>query len=130
MRFTSGNVDDRRPVLSFGKNLFGKLFGDRGYISENLEFALKSFGVEYIVKRRSNMKKRSHSQMDQALLKKRSIIETIFGEMKTQTNLEHTRHRSLWNFYVNLLSSLVIYNLKPNKPQVMRRFIEEALIQY
>jgi len=31
---TSGNVDDRKPVPVLVRNLFGKLIGDRGYISQ------------------------------------------------------------------------------------------------
>ena len=31
--FTQGNVDDRKPVPTLSKKLFGKLFGDKGYIS-------------------------------------------------------------------------------------------------
>ena len=129
LSFTSGNVDDRRPVISLGQNLFGKIFGDRGYVSQNLEFILDSFGVKYITKPKKNMKKKILSQIDAALLKKRSIIETVFGEIKSQPNIEHPRHRSLWNFYVNLLSSLIAYNLRPKKPQVMGGFFDDALIQ-
>ena len=35
---TPGNVDDRAPLkyMSFHKRIFGKLFGDRGYISKDL----------------------------------------------------------------------------------------------
>jgi hypothetical protein len=33
---TPGNVDDRRPVPRLVRRLFGKLFGDRGYISQEL----------------------------------------------------------------------------------------------
>jgi DDE family transposase len=33
---TPGNVDDRRPVPRLVRRLFGKLFGDRGYISAAL----------------------------------------------------------------------------------------------
>ena len=33
---TRGNVDDRRPVPRLVRRLFGKLFGDRGYISQAL----------------------------------------------------------------------------------------------
>ena len=32
IQFTLGNVNDRKPVLSFGQKLFGYLFGERGYI--------------------------------------------------------------------------------------------------
>ncbi len=30
---TPGNVDDRQPVPRFAQHLFGKLFGDKGYLS-------------------------------------------------------------------------------------------------
>jgi hypothetical protein len=33
---TAGNVDDRKPVPAMTKKLFGKFFGDRGYISQKL----------------------------------------------------------------------------------------------
>ncbi|CAL7961158.1 hypothetical protein MIDIC_250012 [Alphaproteobacteria bacterium] len=31
IRITPGNVDDRKPVLTMAKGLWGKLFGDKGY---------------------------------------------------------------------------------------------------
>jgi hypothetical protein len=33
---TPGNVDDRKPVPTLAQNLWGRLFGDKGYISKNL----------------------------------------------------------------------------------------------
>jgi hypothetical protein len=39
---TTANVDDRKPVAKLAKNLFGKLFGDKGYISEKLHSELLS----------------------------------------------------------------------------------------
>jgi len=36
VRITSGNRDDCAPVLAMVKNLQGKLFGDKGYISKKL----------------------------------------------------------------------------------------------
>ena len=33
---TAGNIDDRQPVLHLARNLFGKLIGDKGYISQEL----------------------------------------------------------------------------------------------
>ena len=35
-QMTLGNVDDRKPVPKMSKRLWGKLFGDRGYISQAL----------------------------------------------------------------------------------------------
>lgn len=35
---TQGNVDDRKPLekMDLHKNIFGKLYADKGYISKNL----------------------------------------------------------------------------------------------
>jgi hypothetical protein len=38
---TPGNIDDRRPVPKLAKRLFGKLFGDLGYLSEPLKIMLR-----------------------------------------------------------------------------------------
>ncbi len=35
-KLTPGNTDDRKPVPEMAQDLFGKLFGDRGYISQGL----------------------------------------------------------------------------------------------
>ncbi len=34
--FTAGNKDDRKQLLAMSKGIFGKIFGDRGYISKKL----------------------------------------------------------------------------------------------
>ena len=36
VKFTAGNVDDRKPVPILARRLWGKLFGDRGYLSSAL----------------------------------------------------------------------------------------------
>src|SRR5829696_5501565 len=62
---TPGNVDDRKPVSAFAERLFGKLFGDKGYLSQPLAKQLKGqFGIELITPRRKNMKKVELPLMD------------------------------------------------------------------
>jgi hypothetical protein len=39
-KVTAGNVDDRKPVADLVKHLAGKLFGDKGYISQTLSESL------------------------------------------------------------------------------------------
>ena len=73
---------------------------------------------DFIAKVRRNMKPVQHTPFDQALLKRRSLIETVFDELKNPCQIEHTRHRSHANFIVNLMSSIVAYCLMPNKPQL------------
>ena len=57
-RFTLGNIDDREPVPDMIKGLFGKLFGDKGYISQELFNLLYGQGVQLITRLKRNMKNR------------------------------------------------------------------------
>ena len=41
VRVTPGNIDDRKPVPALVKRLWGKLFGDKGYISKRLNDQLR-----------------------------------------------------------------------------------------
>jgi hypothetical protein len=50
VKITAGNVDDRNPVLELAHALSGKLFGDRGYISQKLFEQLWEQGVQLITK--------------------------------------------------------------------------------
>lgn len=83
LALTPGNVDDRKPVPKLVKELFGKLFGDKGYISQPLfELLLDTFNIQLITRLRSNMKNRLMPLADHLLLRKRSIIETIIDQLK------------------------------------------------
>lgn len=73
---------------------------------------------KFITKVRKNMKPLQHTPFDQALLKRRSLIETVFDELKNLCQVEHTRHRSHANFIVNLMSDIIAYCLMPNKPRL------------
>jgi hypothetical protein len=116
---TQGNVDDRRPVPRLVRRLFGKLFGDRGYISQNLaEELLLTRGLRLITKLRSNMRKRLLDLTDKLLLRKRALVETIVDQLKNICQIEHSRHRSPRNFLVNLLAALIAYCRQPKKPSL------------
>lgn len=116
---TPGQVDDRKPVPQLVKQLFGKLFGDKGYISQALfKQLLETFGVQLITKLKSNMKNRLMPLTDRLLLRKRAIVETIIDQLKNISQIEHTRHRSPVNFLVNLLCGLIAYCHQPKKPSL------------
>lgn len=117
-RFTPGNVDDRTPVPQLTKTLSGKLFGDKGYISKALFEALFDQGLQLITPIRKNMKNRLMPWLDKILLRKRALIETINDQLKNISQIEHTRHRSLANFMVNLLAGLIAYTHQPRKPSL------------
>lgn len=100
------------------KHMFGKLFGDKGYISQALFEQLYERGLELITSLRKNMRSQLIPLMDKLLLRKRFIIETINDQLKNISQIEHTRHRSPANFVVNLLAGLVAYTLQPKKPSI------------
>ena len=74
---TPANVDDRKPVPEMTKNLFGKLFGDKGYISQKLFELLLQQNIQLITSIKKNMKNRLIPLIDKILLRKRSLIETV-----------------------------------------------------
>ena len=115
---TPANVDDRKPVPKLARNVFGKLFGDKGYISKALFEALFEQGVQLITSIRKNMKNQLLPIFDKVLLRKRAIIETINDQLKNISQIEHTRHRSVANFMVNLICGLIAYTHQPRKPSL------------
>lgn len=113
---TKGNIDDRKPVPRMVKDIFGKLFGDKGYLSSALSEKLRSQGINLITTIRKNMKNKLMPFVDKVLLRKRFIIETINDKLKNECQIEHTRHRSPMNFLLNLLAGLICYQKSPKKP--------------
>lgn len=96
---TPGNTDDRIPVPKLLQMLFGKVFADKGYVSQKLaKQLLESVGIQLITKLKRNMKNRFMSLSDRLLLRKRSIIETIIDQFKNISQIEHSRHRSPVNY--------------------------------
>jgi hypothetical protein len=126
---TPGNVDDRAPVPAFAERLFGKLFGDKGYLSQPLVKQLKSvFGLELITPRRKNMKKVELPLLDKLRLRKRAIVETIIDQLKNISQIEHTRHRSPINFLVNLVCGLLAYCHQPKKPSLQLKALPLPMV--
>jgi len=118
---TPGNVDDRQPVPRLVRRLFGKLFGDRGYLSQALaEQLFVTQGLRLITKLRKNMRNVLMDLADKLLLRKRALIETINDQLKNICQIEHTRHRSPFNFLVHLLAGLIAYCHQPKKPSLIR----------
>ncbi len=106
---TKGNVDDRKPLKTknFLKKLFGKLFGDKGYLSKELFTNLFSNGIHLITKLKRNMKSTTVTPLIDAYhLRKRAIIETIFDQLK------------------NIFSALIAYNFAEKKPSLKRDLVD------
>jgi hypothetical protein len=133
LKITKGNVDDRAYVDELTKDLTGTIYADKGYIKQNLFINLYKRGLKMVHGIKKNMQNKLMDLKDKIMLRKRSLIETVFGYLKTTLNIEHTRHRSPINAFVNILSSLVSYSLKKSKPSINYHFhfsLNSPLIQY
>ena len=117
-KITPANVDDRKPVPELAKDIIGKLYGDKGYISKALSSDLSDKGVELVTNVKKNMKAKLLSAWDRAMLSRRFIIETINDPLKNITQVEHSRHRSVHGFMLNIIAGLIAYSLKENKPSL------------
>lgn len=117
---TPGDIDDRKPLEyeTFVKFIYGKIVGDKGYISQNLFHRLFVNGIQLITKLKNNMRGALMTVSDRLLLRKRAIIETVNDELKNIAQIEHSRHRSIENFLVNLLAALAAYCFFPKKPTI------------
>ena len=123
---TKGNVDDRNleVMKAMTKDIFGKLFGDKGYISKALKQLLFEDGIQLITKVRKNMKTQNLSDIDAVLLRKRALVESVNDELKNICKIEHSRHRSVKEFLVNLIAALTAYCFFPKKPSLNIQPIE------
>jgi hypothetical protein len=96
IRLTPGNTDDRRAAPTMVKKLFGKLFGDKGYISQPLFETLYNAGVQLVTKLKTNMKNRLSSIFDKLMLRKRAIIESVMDQLKNISRDANTVVIAVW----------------------------------
>lgn len=126
-----GNVDDRKPVPTLTKRLWGKLFGDKGYLSQPLFERLFDQGLQLITlpkKKKKSPETRLLPLLDKVMVRKRAIIETINDQLKNVSQIAHTRHRSPTHFLVNLIGGLLAYSFQPKKPALHFEQDELALL--
>jgi len=119
--FTPGNTSDNNKDVLKGLaiNLFGKLFGDKGYLLKQKIFEYFYLnGLEFVHKIRSNMKNKLMNFADKLILKKRGIVESAIDIIKIHLSVDHSRHRSRSAFLSNLFSGLIAYAFYPTKPSI------------
>jgi len=130
VKVTTGNIDDRQPVAEMCTDLWGTLYGDKGYISKKLTEELAEQDIHFVTGKRKNMKPKAMKVWDKLMLRKRFIIETVFDQLKNISQIEHTRHRSCVSFMVNLLAGLIAYTFQEKKPSIkVTRFEKQFLMQ-
>lgn len=118
---TPGNVSDNNPNIidTLTKGLYGKLFGDKGYLSKKIFLKLFDKGITLYTKLKKNMKNILMDLTDKILLRKRGLIESVGNLLKNKCQLEHTRHRSINGFWINLMATISAYNFRKNKPSIV-----------
>lgn len=123
---TKGNTDDRdvKAITQMTKEIFGKLFGDKGYISKVLSDLLFGNGIQLITQVKRNMKKKALSNEEKLMLRKRSVIETVNDELKNICQIEHTRHRSISGFLLNIMGAIAAYSFFPKKPSIKKNIVK------
>jgi len=117
-QLTPGNVADVSMLEKLSKGLIGKLFGDKGYISAEKAEKLLKQGLQLFTTLKSKMKNKFMKLQDKMLLRKRSVIETINDQLKNISQIEHSRHRSIGNFLINVLAGIAAYMRQPKKPHI------------
>ena len=124
---SQGNTSDNsaKIITRMTKEIFGKVFGDKGYINKALADLLFDDGIQLITAVRRNMKQKALSNEEKLLLRKRSVIETVNDELKNICQVEHTRHRSIAGFILNIMSTIAAYSFFPKKPSI-KKDIEET----
>ena len=119
VQLTPGNIDDRQPVVELLQDLWGKVFADKGYVSQPLAQHLQEeYRVMLMAKPRRNMRNYLMLYQDKLMARKRALIETVIDQLKNISQIEHSRHRSPANFCVNLLCGLIAYCHQPKKPSL------------
>lgn len=118
---TKVNVDDKDENVfnRLSDNVFGKLFADKGYISQGLFDKLFNNAVQFCYRSETRHAKQAHtSWYDKILLRKRSVIETINDELKNVAQLVHSSHRGALNFAMNTLATIAAYGFFNKKPSI------------
>jgi hypothetical protein len=104
LKITSGST----MLDEITQHLSGKLYADKGYIGRMLFNKLWQGGLHLITGIWRNMRNHLMPLADKFMLRKRFVIETVLDTLKSEMGLEHSRHRSVMNATVHILSCLVL----------------------
>jgi len=123
IKITQGNKSDMSVVEQLSKDLTGKMFGDKGYISKKLFENLYNRGLKIITGIRKDMKNHLFEMEEKIMLKKRSLIEAVFNILKNTMGLEHSRSRSPLNYLIHILACIASYAITKISPKTASQLI-------
>lgn len=117
---TNGSTHDAhaKVLFSLTKDLVGWVFGDKGYLLnvDKQAFVEREGQLIWAAKPRRPKQALNWPVTAKKWAKKRSLIETVIGQNKAVCDLEHSRHRSVTNAFVNIYASLIAYSFYERKP--------------
>ena len=87
-------------------------------IFQKLSEKLLEKDITLVIKAKKNMKNKLMDLHDKLMFRKRAVIESVNDFLKNICDIEHSRHRSVTNFLINLLSDLAAYFFLPKKTSV------------
>ena len=61
----------------------------------------------------------AHYEILSRFVRKRAIIESVMDQLESVSQIEHSRHRSVANSFVNLLAGLIAYTYLEKKPSLI-----------
>ena len=122
IRLKSQKSERKSPFGGWISSVFST---DKGYISQKLFDFLFEDGIQLVTGLRVNMKNKLMPFCDRMMLRKRYIIETINYMLKNTAQIVHSRHRSVSNFIMNLISTLGAYCFFDNKPKALQGYCIE-----
>jgi hypothetical protein len=85
-------------------------------------------GLQLITRIRKNMKNRLMLLWDKLLIRKRAVIETVVDQLKNISQIEHSRHRSVINYFADIIAGLIAYTYREKLPSLDLRPDELARV--
>ena len=97
----------------------------KSYFPKAVSYIRFEDGIQLVTGLRVNMKNKLMPFYDRMMLRKRYIIETINDMLKNTAQIVHSRHRSVSNFIMSLISALGAYCFFDNKPKALQGYCIE-----
>jgi len=117
-RLTRRNRADVSVLDELTEDIAGSIFRDKAYISKKHFLSLYNRGLKLVTGIKKGMANLLISAHEKLMLRKRSLVETVFDYLKNKFQLEHSRHSSPFNYFIHSLSTLIQYQLKSSKPSI------------
>lgn len=114
---TPANIDDRQMVFELtdilqnqSKQHISQLFGDKGYLSKDLQSELAKADIDLQTPLRDNMADDRNKGFLSHLKKSRKTIETVISQLSQRFNIQQTKARDLWHLSNRLTRKLLAHS--------------------